>query len=170
VHLASVAPNFLPTPAPNATISATFVVRATFFNQISLMRGCQALFSALVCTELLTRCKKQPYQRWTSARDSKAKIRPHRESDSQKFFHVILQLGMHVKRVRLYFNRAGDKPWSLDSGPGTKELQVNQVSLRNIAGRAIFSPASGDNLATPTAWLELYDCEVALVDGEAILS
>lgn len=56
--------------------------------------------------------------------------------------------------VRLYFNKRGERPWSLDSGPGTTESTYAQVDIIGAAGVTRFEPNAGDNEKTPTAWIE----------------
>lgn len=34
---------------------------------------------------------------------------------------------VNTATIRLYFNRHGELPWSIDKGPGTKELQFAEV-------------------------------------------
>jgi hypothetical protein len=37
--------------------------------------------------------------------------------------------------LRLYFNKRGDRPWSIDSGPGTEEFTFVEVFV--LAGVAL---------------------------------
>ena len=71
---------------------------------------------------------------------------------------------MYWPRTRLYFNKAGKLPWSVDAGTGTREYQTPMITLRAVPGRTVFEPKAGDNKAIPTAWLEFYDCEVVVYD------
>jgi hypothetical protein len=55
--------------------------------------------------------------------------------------------------LRLYFNRRGDRPWSIDRGPGTEECTFEDV---NVFGAAFtrFDPEKIGNENFPCAWLE----------------
>jgi hypothetical protein len=55
--------------------------------------------------------------------------------------------------IRLYFNKRGGEPWSIDCGPGTPESTHGRV-LIETDGRAVYDPKAGDNQNTPTAWIE----------------
>lgn len=58
--------------------------------------------------------------------------------------------------LRLYFNRRGPLPWSVDRGPGTEEFTFKKVILQG-RGRTVYTPlAPGeDPEAVPCAWIEL---------------
>lgn len=56
--------------------------------------------------------------------------------------------------IRLYFNKRGERPWSVDEGPGTEERTFSQVSIFDAHGITRYDPAAGDNKETPTAWIE----------------
>ena len=55
--------------------------------------------------------------------------------------------------IRLYFNRRGELPWSIDTGPGTEEIQTGAV-VTLATGKTVFAPEAGDNENSPTAWIE----------------
>lgn len=60
-------------------------------------------------------------------------------------------------KVRIYFNRHGELPWSVDAGAGTEEFQAKHILLHHLTGCAVYAPGAGDNKTTPTAWIEVYD-------------
>lgn len=58
---------------------------------------------------------------------------------------------------RLYFNCKEDFPlvWSFDRGIGTEEYKVVGAKLHRVTGRTVFDPHAGDNVKSPTAWVEI---------------
>jgi hypothetical protein len=70
--------------------------------------------------------------------------------------------------IRVYFNKRGPRPWSVDKGTGTKELTFKSVSLQAANGIALFDPKAGDNLNSPTAWIEFADA-VMLANGSHVI-
>lgn len=56
---------------------------------------------------------------------------------------------------RVYFNRRGEFPWSVDKGPGTTELQTKKVTFDRVSAEAHLDPSAGDNERSPTAWFLL---------------
>lgn len=54
---------------------------------------------------------------------------------------------------RIYFNRRGVFPWSVDTGPGTPEYTTKKVWLVDVIGETVFDLGAGDNKNTPTAWV-----------------
>jgi hypothetical protein len=58
-----------------------------------------------------------------------------------------------VPVIRVYFNRHGTNPWSVDFGVGTKEYIAAQVIFHNISGNTIYAPDDGDNINTPIAFI-----------------
>ena len=58
---------------------------------------------------------------------------------------------------RLYFNCREDFPlvWSFDEGVGTHEYKVVDFKLHRITGNGVFDPHAGDNIKSPTAWVEI---------------
>jgi hypothetical protein len=60
-----------------------------------------------------------------------------------------------ILMVRLYFNRHGQRPWSVDNGPGTPEQTFKEVRLK-AQGRVVYRPlAFGEDPAeVPQAWVE----------------
>lgn len=57
--------------------------------------------------------------------------------------------------ARVYFNRHGPLPWSVDSGPGTPEMQTQSVTMLAAYSETVYDPSAGDNIDTPTAWIEV---------------
>lgn len=66
--------------------------------------------------------------------------------------------------IRVYFNKHGALPWSVDSGPGTMEYQTEFV-VTLVPGTSQYGPTAGDNKDTPTAWFEYEDCAVVVFDN-----
>lgn len=63
--------------------------------------------------------------------------------------------------IRLYFNRHGDKPWSVDSGPGTQEQQFVEVCCRvGVLGITAYRALeTGEDPAVfPCAWVQFPGC------------
>ena len=58
--------------------------------------------------------------------------------------------------VRLYFNKRGDSPWSVDTGPGTQEFTTQSV-LFEAVGETIFDDRIPQNDEKPRAWIEFKD-------------
>ena len=75
--------------------------------------------------------------------------------------------------IRLYFNKGGALPWSVDTGIGTKEYNAVWVEIQAY-GRTVYASDAGDNVKTPTAWLQFKNCfltvgrEVIII-GERIM-
>jgi hypothetical protein len=57
--------------------------------------------------------------------------------------------------IRLYFNKRGELPWSVDTGPGTKEYQTKQVAVlcSCLTKTRKLKPHEGPD-EVPSAWLE----------------
>lgn len=66
--------------------------------------------------------------------------------------------------VRVYFNKACSRPWSVDTGAGTTERTYQYVAFVGMTGCAVYEPCVGDDTVTPTAWIEFND-EVRVIDG-----
>ena len=71
---------------------------------------------------------------------------------------------------RVYLNRRGDLPWSVDSGAGTTEITVKSFRLNGVYGESHYYPNAGDNENTPTAWITISNVVMAQIDGEAHFS
>lgn len=73
--------------------------------------------------------------------------------------------------IRLFFNRHGDRPWSVDNGPGTPERTFKQV-LTSALGKTVYRPLTPgeDPEEVPRAWIE-YDglSEVEVRDELALI-
>ncbi len=68
--------------------------------------------------------------------------------------------------IRLYFNswKTGEKPWSLDEGPGTSEQTADIVQLRNVIGEVKSDPSKRGSKTEPAAWIEIIGGNVTLID------
>jgi hypothetical protein len=55
--------------------------------------------------------------------------------------------------IRLYFNRRGQRPWSIDSGAGTEERSFKRVDVETT-GKTKFDPRNVGSEDFPCAWLE----------------
>jgi hypothetical protein len=70
--------------------------------------------------------------------------------------------------IRLYFNRHGDLPWSVDSGPGTKEFKFKVVriapGIRDVVTmyRPLLPDQNPEEL--PCAWLQIRDARVMITE------
>jgi hypothetical protein len=62
--------------------------------------------------------------------------------------------------VRVYFNKRGALPWSVDSGPGTEEFQTGASVDIRLPSRTMFDPSAGDDENTPTAWVEVKNARI----------
>lgn len=67
---------------------------------------------------------------------------------------------------RVYFNRRGSLPWSVDAGPGTPEHQVKNVRIVGLTTESYFEAAAGDNDMTPTAWFEVQNAVMVRTGSE----
>jgi len=65
--------------------------------------------------------------------------------------------------VRLYFNKRGGRPWSTDRGPGTPEETWKEVEFDESYCRTVYDPDAGDNVNTPTAWIEITGGRVTFI-------
>ena len=66
--------------------------------------------------------------------------------------------------LRLYFNRHGELPWSIDEGPGTPERQFKDIVISGVYGEAVYEPlkAGDDPQKQPCAWIEFRECELGV--------
>lgn len=63
--------------------------------------------------------------------------------------------------LRLYFNKRGDRPWSIDQGTDTPEQTFVEVFVA-VIGTTRFDPSHLGSLAAPCAWLEFEDAKLRL--------
>ena len=61
--------------------------------------------------------------------------------------------------IRLYFNTHGDKPWSVDAGPGTPEKTFAVVHVR-VPGVAVYDGTLRGSQVAPCAWIEFENCRL----------
>lgn len=64
--------------------------------------------------------------------------------------------------LRLYFNRCGPLPWSVDEGPGTAQRLFVEVRIGVAQGRTVYealTPEQDPN-EVPCAWVEYSDCKL----------
>lgn len=66
---------------------------------------------------------------------------------------------------RVYFNRRGPLPWSVDSGIGTEEWRTRAVVILGCECRMRFEPDQGDNDTAPTAWVDVLEAFAVQVVG-----
>lgn len=66
--------------------------------------------------------------------------------------------------VRLYFNKHGKRPWSVDYGPGTEERTFQHVTV-SWTGTTVYRPGTGDD-NTPCAWIE-YQGAMVIDSGDS---
>lgn len=59
---------------------------------------------------------------------------------------------------RVYFNRRGEFPWSVDKGLGTTELQTKKVTFDRVSAEAHFDPSAGDNERSPHGMVPSEEC------------
>jgi hypothetical protein len=69
--------------------------------------------------------------------------------------------------LRLYFNRCGGKPWSVDAGDGSPEFQFAAVKVGYV-GTTVYKPLAIDRnpAEVPCAWIEFENAQL-LVTGES---
>ena len=67
------------------------------------------------------------------------------------------------RSLRLYFNRHGRLPWSVDEGAGTRERLFATVAIGAVEGVTIYAALepNQNQTETPCAWIEYRNCEVA---------
>lgn len=56
--------------------------------------------------------------------------------------------------IRLYFNKRGDLPWSIDTGPGSPERRYKTVHV--MAHGVTQSNGKEPNETEPVAWTEFW--------------
>ena len=68
-----------------------------------------------------------------------------------------------TRPIRLYFNRRGQLPWSVDEGAGTHERLFATVAIGAVGGVTIYATLEPNQspTETPCAWIEYRNCEVA---------
>lgn len=71
--------------------------------------------------------------------------------------------------VRVYFNKGGPLPWSVDTGPGTEESNAVGIVMLGC-GKTVFDPQAGDNVKTPTAWIEFENMFITTQCGVIVIS
>ena len=69
--------------------------------------------------------------------------------------------------IRLYFNQHGDKPWSVDEGPGTQEHTFKVVNISRGLARTVYNRDLQGSQTEPCAWIEFYNCRLREVLGYA---
>lgn len=70
--------------------------------------------------------------------------------------------------VRLYFNKKGELPWRVDTGPGTHEFQVREVVIAGaVCGRTAEAQAVTDPEHMPISWVEFTDAMVRFSADDA---
>jgi hypothetical protein len=68
--------------------------------------------------------------------------------------------------LRLYFNQAGPKPWSIDTGEGTAEICIKMVSINKVWGLAYYKPDAADGIK---AWIQLTGAKVQFFKDSAYI-
>jgi hypothetical protein len=68
--------------------------------------------------------------------------------------------------VRLYFNQAGAKPWSLDTGVGTIEHCMAAVIIKHPVAKTVYDSETEDQVK---AWIEFHDVCIQMLPAYAIL-
>lgn len=63
--------------------------------------------------------------------------------------------------MRIYFNKQGDRPWSVDDGPMTPEDTYPSIELHGVSGKFVYEEKAGDNINMPTAWFQVTDEKVS---------
>lgn len=71
--------------------------------------------------------------------------------------------------IRLYYNRRGTLPWSVDYGDQASEVTVRAVHLEGVSGESRTNPRNR-NPKKPSAWLELQGAQLTIRAGEAYIS
>ena len=73
--------------------------------------------------------------------------------------------------LRVYFNRHGGRPWSVDMGTGTPESLFTDVVLSHASGLTTYRPLKdGENpTEVPCAWIEFHDHELIAGPNVAII-
>lgn len=72
--------------------------------------------------------------------------------------------------VRLYYNKSGPFPWSVDEGGGDSEQQVKEVLIMGVNGHtreAACTPKDPERM--PAAWLEYPGGKLRVVCGVAVI-
>lgn len=69
--------------------------------------------------------------------------------------------------VRLYFNKRGELPVSVDTGDGTREYSFQEVTLFGVEGKSVYDPISECMTPEdkPIFWIEFLDAILIRSDG-----
>lgn len=67
--------------------------------------------------------------------------------------------------IRLYFNKHGERPWSVDEGPGTPEQTFVGVSI-HVGGRTMIDLTKLGSSNEPAAWIKFHGNVRCYGDGE----
>jgi hypothetical protein len=72
------------------------------------------------------------------------------------------------ERVRVYFNKRGPLPWSIDYGDQESEIHVRMIQIVDVQActREDFSNPDPEK---PTAWFEFFRVNVTIEDERATL-
>lgn len=73
--------------------------------------------------------------------------------------------------IRLYYNKRGPLPWSVDEGVDTEEKQVKEVLVLEVNGhtRVDFTFDTVCFPDRPSAWMEFTRASVRVIDNTAVI-
>lgn len=76
-----------------------------------------------------------------------------------------------MSKLRLYFNKHGDLPWSVDEGTLATERQFAKVLISTcVAATTVYAPIDGVNtLDMPIAWVEWEHVRLSTLDGVGVI-
>jgi hypothetical protein len=70
--------------------------------------------------------------------------------------------------VRVYFNRRGPLPWSLDYGSQQTEVNVAHITINSTIGYTMTDPHNTDP-EKPSGWIEFPDAAMRIDEGTALV-
>ncbi len=71
--------------------------------------------------------------------------------------------------VRIYFNKRGPLPWSIDYGDQTTEVNVKLIHIQSAGTAITCEDFTHQDPEKPSAWLEFYRVNVEIAEERAVL-
>lgn len=71
--------------------------------------------------------------------------------------------------IRVYYNKRGGLPWSVDFGTTDSEIQVRHIHFEFIAKGQTRTDFDQKDPEQPTGWIEFEDVQLRMVDRDAFI-
>lgn len=71
--------------------------------------------------------------------------------------------------VRVYYNRRGQLPWSIDYGDQSSEVNLRAIQFSGVGHGHTNQDLTNRDPEKPTAWLEFFRVNVEIADKRATL-